>query len=413
MKREKDKEIYILCNIYRIHALAGRIVDREGKPAALPFDGFEKTDPVLCSPHLFGELAGWDAGYAEGEYRVWDDGGYWYYVFHSAGYYVIWGPVVFEEHSAYKRRLYAKRHGVQGDMCAVPLADIGKLEDTVLFAHGLLSGQYGKNVAIAHGKAAERIREELLPQLFEYGIENAEYRRDHHSFAREQQMWKWMIEGGMNAENLNSFLAETGQLFMDVAGGVGIMSESPRKNQEYAAVSGITLITRYAIAAGLDEQTAYGLSDVALQRISKAADVMEIGSIMNYAFQEFARLSREAAAKAGSRSLYVERGREYIAKHIYGKLLLPEIAGAAGLHPGYFSRIFAGQMGMTVMEYVMQEKVRVSCNLLKYSNQPIAVIAEYMNLSPQSYFTRIFKKVMGETPARYRKTHADKNFLES
>lgn len=253
MKREKDKEIYILSNIYRIHALAGRILDREGRPAALPFDGFEKTDPVLCSPHLFGELAGWDAGYAEGEYRVCDDGGYWYYVFRSPGYYVIWGPVVFEEHSGYEKRLYGKRHGVQGDMCAVPLADIGKLEDTVLFAHGLLSGQYGKNVAIAHGKAAERIQEELLPQF----------------------------------------------------------------------------------------------------------------------------------------------------------------AGAAGLHPGYFSRIFAGQMGMTVMEYVMQEKVRVSCNLLKYSNQPIAVIAEYMNLSPQSYFTRVFKKVMGETPARYRKTHADKNFLES
>lgn len=60
----------------------------------------------------------------------------------------------------------------------------------------------------------------------------------------------------------------------------------------------------------------------------------------------------------------------------------------------------------------MQEKIRISCNLLKYSNRSIAIIAEYMNLSPQSYFTRVFKKVTGETPARYRRTHVDKNFLE-
>ena len=39
------------------------------------------------------------------------------------------------------------------------------------------------------------------------------------------------------------------------------------------------------------------------------------------------------------------------------------------------------------MAYVMREKVQISRNLLKYSNRPVAVIAEYMNLSPQSYFT--------------------------
>ena len=37
-------------------------------------------------------------------------------------------------------------------------------------------------------------------------------------------------------------------------------------------------------------------------------------------------------------------------------------------------------------------KIQVSCNLLKYSNRSIAIIAEYMNLSPQSYFTRVFKE---------------------
>lgn len=68
---------------------------------------------------------------------------------------------------------------------------------------------------------------------------------------------------------------------------------------------------------------------------------------------------------------------------------------------------------MTLTDYILREKIQISCNLLKYSDRSIAVVAAYINLSPQSYFTKVFKRVTGETPAQYRRTHTDKSFIES
>ena len=47
-----DKAVYILKNVYHLYHLAGRILSREGKFLAVPFDGFLDEDPVFNSPKL-------------------------------------------------------------------------------------------------------------------------------------------------------------------------------------------------------------------------------------------------------------------------------------------------------------------------------------------------------------------------
>lgn len=398
-----DRAVYILKNVYHLYHLAGRIISVEGKFLAVPFDGFQREDPVFNSTELLRTLM--EYGKEQKTYRVWNDGGYWYYVFHGLEDYVIWGPVRAEEYSEDEYLLYCKRHGAKaGSACDIPLMKTGKLEEIMIFVHGLLSDEYENAVRIDNGIDAEQFQESLHAGRVEYKLENEEYDKKHFSFAREDQMWKWIIGGGQEA-----FSAGTGRFFEDVADYAGVMARSRKKNLEYGIVSGITLLTRYAIAAGVEESAAYLLSDVLLQKLAKAADVIEMRKVMEYALGEFGRLGREA--KSADHSIYVEQSREYVAKHIFKKLSLQVIAKEIGVHPAYLSGIFKKQTGMTLTDYIMREKVQISCNLLKYSNRPIAMIAEYMNLSPQSYFTRVFKKVTGETPAQYRKSHMDKNFL--
>jgi AraC-like DNA-binding protein len=40
--------------------------------------------------------------------------------------------------------------------------------------------------------------------------------------------------------------------------------------------------------------------------------------------------------------------------------------------------------------------------LLKYSDKPLSLIAEYLGFSSQSHFTRTFKKYVHTTPKAYR-----------
>lgn len=404
-----DKTVYLLKYIYQLFGISGRVLDGEGKPSALPFSGFEKIDPVLGSPELLRNLQK-TGKTAENKYRACNDDNYWYYVFHKSGLYVIWGPISFEEHSKYEQQLYCKKRGVQGTNAGIPLMDFWRMEEIIAFVHGLIFEEYDNRVVFDSEKNMKKLAGEVFPRRLEYGLQNAEWGMEHHTFTDEKRFYKWMIEGEPLEENEFAFWGETG--FHNMRSAPGVMAESQRKNAEYSVVASITLSTRYAIAAGVNENEAYALSDVILQTLAKAETVVEMMKILEYAFREFARLGRDAKAKSEKHSLYVERSRDYIAGHIYEKLSLKQIADKVGVHPVYLSRIFSGQMGMTLTDYILKEKIHISCNLLKYSNRPIAVIAEYINLSPQSYFTRVFKRVTGETPAQYRRMHTDKNFIE-
>lgn len=407
-----DRTTYLLKHIYQLFGLSGRILNEAGEPLAVPFLGYEETDFVLGSPKLLRNLQK-TGEETQDRYRAYSDDGYWYYVCRRTGMYVIWGPVIFEECSARERRLYCKKHGVQGDGTEILLMDFWRVEEIIAFAHGLIFEEYDRPVMFDSAIDTERFREKFHSRQMEYELENAEREIEHHSFADEKRVWKWLIEGESLTGNEPFFSEEIGNQFGNMKGMQGIMAKSQQKNAEYGAVAGITLATRYAIAAGAEEKEAYALSDILLQTLAKAKTEVEIMNISAYAFREFGRLGREGKTKSKNYSLYVEQGRDYIARHIYEKISLKEIAEEIGVHPVYFSRIFSRQMGMTLTDYILKEKIHISCNLLKYSNRSIAIIAEYMNLSPQSYFTKVFKQVTGETPARYRRTHADKNFMES
>lgn len=406
--KDMKREEYILSNMYHLYKLAGRILDKEGKVTVMPFDVFAECDPVSSNGKLREKLMEiGKSGICE-EYKIYDDGGYLYYVFCTVEKYIIWGPVILEEISKFEKKLYGKKNGVTGKICIVSINDIRKVEEIVSFAHGLLFEEYEKTVEIEYIKNEQKSQSKLMSDLSEYSLQNSEWGREHYSFEKEDQMWKMI----MNGEELSEFHKKSKIIVDDIINGIGVMSESQKKEAEYKIVSAITLVTRYAIMSGVDDSAAYALSDVSLQKLSKAKNVLEMEDVFKQAMLKFIELNQISRKKGGIYSRYIEQVREYIAKHVYRKISIAQIADEIGLHPNYLSKIFSEEMGMTMMEYIMQEKIRISCNLLKYSDRSIAEIAEYISLAPQSYFTRVFKNIKGETPAKYRKTHFDINFIE-
>jgi AraC family transcriptional regulator len=50
--------------------------------------------------------------------------------------------------------------------------------------------------------------------------------------------------------------------------------------------------------------------------------------------------------------------------------------------------------------------VRAACELLRTAEWPLAVIAAECGFADQSHFTRIFRRMTGTTPARFRRAIA-------
>jgi AraC family transcriptional regulator len=83
---------------------------------------------------------------------------------------------------------------------------------------------------------------------------------------------------------------------------------------------------------------------------------------------------------------------------------LTRLAQAIGVHPVHIARAFRARHGCSAAGYVTKVRVEHACRLLATTAQSVSEIAVEVGFFDQSHFTRMFRRVMGTTPARYRAT---------
>ena len=69
----------------------------------------------------------------------------------------------------------------------------------------------------------------------------------------------------------------------------------------------------------------------------------------------------------------------------------------------YLSTLFKNEIGMTFKEYLNVVRIRNACELLKKKNCLVGEVAELVGYSNPYYFSKVFKKSTGYSPAEYRK----------
>ncbi|MBR0145515.1 MAG: helix-turn-helix transcriptional regulator [Eubacterium sp.] len=184
--------------------------------------------------------------------------------------------------------------------------------------------------------------------------------------------------------------------------GKGVLSQNPLRNSIYHLVVSIGVIARMCVEAGLPHSEAYTISDIYIQKADVSKTVDEVLDLLGQAHVDFAERMRKLRKTTGKYSLYVRHAIDYIYDHLHQPLKMEELAEKEGLSPGYFSKLFAKEVGTTVKAYILQVKVRTAANMLGNLDYSISDIAYSLGFSSQSAFTTAFKQLMGQTPAAYR-----------
>ncbi|WP_020620760.1 helix-turn-helix transcriptional regulator [Paenibacillus daejeonensis] len=102
---------------------------------------------------------------------------------------------------------------------------------------------------------------------------------------------------------------------------------------------------------------------------------------------------------------------QWIHDHSSERLLLSNVAKAAGYSVQHFHRLFVASYGMTPQQYLLQLRMRRSLQLFK-DDPAITVdrVAEILGMDT-SYFIRMFKRTYGTTPKKYAQTGERPKFL--
>ncbi|WP_308638032.1 AraC family transcriptional regulator [Paenibacillus silvisoli] len=121
------------------------------------------------------------------------------------------------------------------------------------------------------------------------------------------------------------------------------------------------------------------------------------------------RVARLAAEEARDSTVsqhhrYVRKAAEYIHQHYDCDIQTKDVAAAVNLHPVYLQRIFKASMNTTLTDYLAELRIEKAKMLLARTDIPIIEIAGYIGLNSRQYFSMLFKKLTGMSPAAYRKS---------
>ncbi len=166
-------------------------------------------------------------------------------------------------------------------------------------------------------------------------------------------------------------------------------------------ISAMTLVTRRAIAGGLDIETAYQLSDLYIQEAERMSDASAITLLNATAVMDFTKRVAEAKIPKGMHP-DIYKSIQYIANHVNQSISVEDVAEHIGIDRSTLSRKFKKELGFNISDYIMRRKLEEAKSLLKFTNKSISEISEYLCFSTQSYFQNVFKKKYGMTPKEYR-----------
>ena len=160
------------------------------------------------------------------------------------------------------------------------------------------------------------------------------------------------------------------------------------------------LHTGLAVNGGLPVGLAMRLHKAFIDGNRESATVIEDLALQLFAeiwFPLYGAVTYQAPA-------WLEDAREMVRFGFRSNLSVSGIAEALNIHPVHLSRTFRKVYGRTISEAILHYRIEYACRLLASEDEPLAVIAYNAGFSDQSHFTREFKRTIGMTPGKFRRS---------
>ena len=160
-----------------------------------------------------------------------------------------------------------------------------------------------------------------------------------------------------------------------------------------------TLLSRVAIDGGAKTDSIYRLNNEFLYRLDRERELEDLCELMQEVLESFMRSMFNETDKGNP---YIRKALRFMSDNYSEHLELNQVAEYVELSPSYFSALFHQVVGESFREHLCKIRVEESKRLLLSKKYALADIAVSMGFPDQSYYCKVFKKIVGVTPGKYR-----------
>ncbi|MBM7582351.1 two-component system response regulator YesN [Caldicoprobacter guelmensis] len=256
---------------------------------------------------------------------------------------------------------------------------------------GMLTLQYRKELNEQQAKLAEAIFERKRAEETIKALE-AKVQEPLYPIDKEHELLSKVRLGDRAGakEILNDLL---GDIFFRTVGNMDLMKAR--------ILELVVVVSRAAVEGGASLEKLLGLNYGFISELSRIDSMDEICHWVVKVLDTFMDTMYETKKVRNARSL--GEALKYIRENYNRDITLEDVARSVYISPYYLSHLFKEELNITFLEYLTMVRMEEAKKLLKDTSLSIVAVASQVGYDDASYFSKVFKKYVGVTPAQYRK----------
>jgi two-component system, response regulator YesN len=172
----------------------------------------------------------------------------------------------------------------------------------------------------------------------------------------------------------------------------------------------VVLLSRAALEGGADVEQIFGLNYKYLGQIHSFSTVEELTYWLSGIMSRFTDCVFNLTDVKHVDVLY--KAVDYVKKNYMKKITLEEVASHVYLSPSYFSKIFKEEIKLNFNAYLNHIRIEMSKQLLLDDSIMLVDVSNLVGYEDQSYFSKVFKKMAGVSPGKFRESRGQINKLK-
>jgi AraC-like DNA-binding protein/ligand-binding sensor protein len=265
------------------------------------------------------------------------------------------------------------------------------LADILLYTASWVTGWDARTLNDSETRASQMAR--IAERIQQLKDEEDETGKHSYPIEKERALLRSIAHGDK---------AESAALLNELLGSLYFATGADLKTMKIRTRELVVLLSRAALDGGADPESIFGLNLRSHDDINEFRNVDQLSHWLGGMLQKY--VSYVFDVQAVRHRDVILRAMSYIRRNFTEKVSLEEVADEVSLSPTYFSRLFKEEAGQSFKVYLNDLRIGEAKNLLAETDLPLIEIASRVGFEDQSYFSRVFRNVVGISPGRFRRT---------